>query len=160
MTRGASHGPRSASVVAKLGGLTHDPARLEALCALWKAAKSTVWLTLAGYSMAPTLPPGTRLKVTCGEPAEDNIAVGDILVVRDQGSLVIHRLVEIAESPKRYICKGDGNPHRDPPASEEMVVGRVVETRLPGALTRLRKRVGHFLRERKRAAAAKPQGSH
>jgi signal peptidase I len=134
--------------------ITRDPRRLEALCELWKCASRSVWLTLTGYSMAPTLLPGTRLKVRCGVPVE-KLSIGEIIVVRENDRLVIHRLVEIAKGePGRYVCKGDNNPERDPPVTSKHIVGRVTEVRPPAALTRLRKRLGHLLLSYRRRVIA------
>jgi signal peptidase I len=134
--------------------ITRDPRRLEALCELWKGANRSVWLTLSGYSMAPTLLPGTRLKVRCGI-APSSLGVGEIVVFRNEDSLVIHRLVAVGNGePKRYTCKGDNNPDCDTPITGDRIIGRVVEIRPPAALTRLRKRLGHLLLSYRRRAAS------
>lgn len=135
--------------------ITHDPERLAALCEMWKAEHKSVWLTLAGYSMAPSLLPKTRLKIECGcEPA--SLREGDILAFRREGRLVVHRLFAITGGePVRYVCKGDGNDQCDEPVEAAAIVGRVVETRPPAFLTLLRKRIGHLLvRYRRRRAQA------
>lgn len=133
--------------------VARDPARLAALCELWKAAERAVWLTLAGYSMAPTLLPGTRVLLDCSCRPE-SAAIGDILAVRRDSALVIHRLVEIAEgSPPRFICQGDANSWRDDPVEAHAIVGKVVQARPPALLVRMRKRIGHLLRVYRRRAA-------
>lgn len=135
--------------------ITRDPRRLEALCELWKGANRSVWLTLTGYSMAPTLLPATRLKVRCGTPVE-KLSVGEIIVFRHDDRLVIHRLVAIERGePTRFLCKGDNNPGTDTPITAEKIVGRVSEIRHPAALTRLRKRLGHLLLSYRRRASAR-----
>lgn len=141
-------------------GITRDPARLAALCELWKAARRPVWLTLAGYSMAPTLLPGTKVKLDCGCRVED-CAQGDILAFRHGGSLIIHRLTTITgDTPALYICKGDGNPHYDEPVEADAIVGKVVETQPPAVWIRLRKTIGHLLyRYRRRSLARAGRGA-
>lgn len=125
--------------------VTDDPTRLAALCEIWKAEHKAAWLTLKGYSMAPTLLPGTRLLVECG--CEDkSLREGDILAFHSEGRLLIHRLYAItSDEPARYICKGDGNEQCDDAVEASAIVGRVVKTRPPVFLTLLRKRLGHML---------------
>jgi signal peptidase I len=82
---------------------------------------------VAGTSMAPAMPVGSL--VTLEPVAPDRIRTGDVVSVRaDNGVLVTHRVVRIAELPagRHLELRGDANPHPDPvlvPA--DAVVGRV-----------------------------------
>lgn len=97
---------------------------LAALCALWQAEGREAWITLNGGSMSPTILPGTRIRLHCHRRPP---VVGEIVVYRQGGSLVIHRLVEITSPPDilHLICLGDGNVFPDAPIPAEAVVGTV-----------------------------------
>lgn len=104
--------------------IARDPESLAALCALWQAEGRETWITLGGGSMSPTILPGTRIRVHCHRRPP---VVGEIVAYRQGGSLVVHRLVEIAGPPDslRLICLGDGNVFPDTPIPAEAVVGTV-----------------------------------
>ncbi|MBV9851358.1 MAG: S24/S26 family peptidase [Armatimonadetes bacterium] len=103
-----------------------DPARLDALCALWQGARREIWITLQGGSMAPTFLPGARLRLQCGR---QDIAVGDVIAYCLGGVLVVHRVIAVTPGPagtRQFSCLGDGNVFPDPPVSEAAVAGVVV----------------------------------
>ncbi len=84
-------------------------------------------IVVAGDSMAPAIPRGSLIQVAAIEA--DAIRVGDVVTVQaDNGVLVTHRVVRLAELPdgKHLELRGDANPAPDPvlvPA--DAVVGRV-----------------------------------
>ena len=114
--------------------LTGDPRRLRALCELWRNARQDVWVTLRGGSMVPEIRPGARVRLQCGEYAP---VVGEIIAFRQEGRLVIHRLMEV-DAQGRLICRGDANPRPDAPVTLDDVAGRVVEVQPARLGTRLR----------------------
>jgi hypothetical protein len=79
-----------------------------------------------GESMRPTLRPGQLLAV---DFAPRDLARGDLLVFRQGGLLLVHRLLGPArtrEGRKRLRTRGDGVLTLDPPLDLECIVGRVV----------------------------------
>jgi len=112
--------------------VTHDPHRLRALCALWQAAEREIMVTLQGYSMTPTIRPGSRLKLRCGDGVPK---VGDIIAFHREASLVVHRLIAISEprgnGPRMFICQGDGNSAPDAPIAADEIVGIVAQIAPP-----------------------------
>jgi signal peptidase I len=127
--------------------ITQHSERLPALCDLWKAGAHEVWITLEGGSMQPTLPPGSRLRIRCGQTRPQ---LGDVVAFCRNGELVIHRLIGTesagAAEPTAYLFRGDANPVPDPPVTAEQLVGVVVETRLPSWQTRCLNGLRHRLR--------------
>lgn len=90
-------------------------------------------LTLAGYitlavvegtSMEPTLQSGD-LVVVVKKVSFGDIAVGDIIVYRRGGTLIIHRVIRVEDDA--LIAKGDNNWLPDPPVRFQAVVGKVLE---------------------------------
>jgi signal peptidase I len=98
------------------------------------------WIPLAGWSMAPSLRPGDRLRVA---PLDGKPARGDIVVARRGPRLVTHRLVTL--DGRGAVTRGDACTADDPPIDVAALVGRVVEVRRASWLSRvvrgLRRRV-------------------
>lgn len=141
--------------VTPAASVARGPEGLAALCALWQAEGREIWITLNGGSMGPTILPGTRVRLHCHQRSP---ALGDIVAYRQDGLLVIHRLVEITGPPDapRLICLGDGNILPDPPVPAGAVVGTVIEVSpmpLPAralfALRHPRRHARHMLRRLK-----------
>jgi hypothetical protein len=83
-------------------------------------------LTLAGWSMAPSLRDGDRLQVQpFGE--RERPSPGQIVVARRGARLVTHRLVTLRDG--LAVTRGDGCQRDDPPLAEGALLGRVVEVR-------------------------------
>ena len=84
------------------------------------------YVTLAvveGTSMEPTLQTGDVV-VVIRRVGPEELSVGDIVVYRRGGSLVIHRVVSIG--PSGLVTKGDNNWAPDPPVPYEAVAGKVL----------------------------------
>lgn len=84
------------------------------------------YITLAvveGTSMEPTLQSGD-LVVVMKRVSLDDIAVGDIIVYRRGGALIIHRVIRVEDGA--LITKGDNNWLPDPPVRFQAVVGKVL----------------------------------
>ncbi len=75
--------------------------------------------------MWPFLNDGDRVLVAWGR---DNLRPGDLLVYQVNGRLVIHRLIEIRQTPtaRRFITCGDNVRRADPPVYAPQIVGPVV----------------------------------
>jgi hypothetical protein len=86
------------------------------------------WIGLDGWSMAPALRPGDRLRVEPFGAAPPS--AGEVVVARRGARLVTHRLRSLASG--RAITRGDGCLRADPPIAVEALVGRVVEIRRGG----------------------------
>lgn len=83
---------------------------------------SVVCLRVAGHSMAPLLEPGDTVHVAYADPL--SLRRGDLIVIRHGDMLLTHRL--IATDAHGWRTKGDGQPHSDPPAPREAILGQVV----------------------------------
>jgi signal peptidase len=97
-----------------------------------------------GYSMYPTI---LHEDVITVEPVEASaVKVGDIILYRDQQSVIAHRVVRIenksdsqahsqssALSPQsQFILRGDARPTGDDPISAEQILGKVVSVKRNG----------------------------
>ncbi len=80
---------------------------------------------VTGTSMLPTFDGVVRLAV---EFAPSNPSFGDVLVFRQNGTLVVHRLVQRSRGNAglRYRTRGDGKIAFDPWVEPDSVIGRVV----------------------------------
>jgi hypothetical protein len=117
--------------------ITGHPERLSALCELWQRQRQVVHVTLQGNSMLPAIPPGSTLRLACGDA---EFVVGEVLAVRQQDRLVIHRLIRIdreSHSEALYICRGDANDFADPPIPRSQIVGVVRQYRPPTPYRRI-----------------------
>lgn len=82
-------------------------------------------MRVQGASMRPTLEPGAVLQV---DFAPARLRFGDLVIVRREGFLVVHRLVSRAgrARPGRKLrTRGDGRLELDPAFDAARVVGRV-----------------------------------
>lgn len=86
---------------------------------------NSVELTASGYSMFPTLRPGDTVIVK--PPDRDKLPLsGIVLVVKNENSLIMHRLIEIQtdESGQKWIItRGDCMPTPDNPFRTESMIG-------------------------------------
>ena len=97
-----------------------------------------VWLSAAGLSMWPLLLPGDSVRVL--RCRDDDLAVGDVAVVRYPHELLVAHLV-VATKPVR-TSSSVGTPDR--PGA--VVVGRVVELRRGRVRVPLPRRLRHLFR--------------
>lgn len=73
--------------------------------------------------MLPTIWPGDVLLIASRH--EDQFACGDLVLVKRQGGIVIHRLV--GKDGAQWITRGDAMPQNDPAVSPGDVLGGVSE---------------------------------
>lgn len=76
---------------------------------------------VATASMYPTIEIGDVVIVKITKEVEIN----DIIVYKDENSIITHRLVEKDED--KLIAKGDANNSEDKPINKDMVLGEVIQ---------------------------------
>jgi hypothetical protein len=84
-------------------------------------------MRVTGRSMIPTLTPGQRIGVEFG-PAPDALRCGDMLVFKQEGSVLVHRILGDATrhgGSRKFRSRGDGVLKLDPPVEPESIIGRV-----------------------------------
>lgn len=93
--------------------------------ALLREGKS-IRIKAHGYSMYPAIKPGTVIMI---EPLKlkGPPQVGEIVAIKRENGIVVHRIIRIIEAggKKQYIARGDSNAYADPPATIDMIPGRV-----------------------------------
>lgn len=104
-----------------------DPKLVSAATEMWKNSGAQHWIPVAGNSMLPTLRPGDSVRVAHGQK---RILRGDIVVFRQNGGLVIHRV--LAARGEFLLTKGDNRLRPDSPVPSAAVLGRVEERRRNG----------------------------
>lgn len=98
----------------------------------------TIKIKAHGYSMYPCIKPGTIVLI---EPLniKGKPAPREIVAIRRQNGLIVHRLTEITEKDgsKFYIARGDSNMFSDDPVKVDKIAGRVYEAEINGLKTGL-----------------------
>ena len=93
----------------------------------------TVRIKAHGYSMYPCIKPGSLLLI---EPIQMKGApvMGEIIAVRRETGLVVHRLskIIIKNGVRLYIARGDSNAYSDYPVTLDMIPGRIVRAETTG----------------------------
>lgn len=84
-----------------------------------------VILTVGGYSMYPSLKPGSRIKVRKCPPVE--LQPGDIIVYEAAGKWIAHRLIrkEFIRETYYFTTKGDACLKKDTKFSHKALLGKV-----------------------------------
>src|SRR5207248_5648495 len=85
------------------------------------ASAGEVCLRATGRSMLPSLWPGDLLTIRCVAP--EMIRCGDIILFRERGRLITHRVVNAGTT---LVAQGDGLARPDAAIPEAEVMGRVV----------------------------------
>jgi signal peptidase I len=100
---------------------------IDTIIAILESGNSVV-LPATGYSMFPTLRPGDRVlvkPVIKGEMPEP----GTIVVFRDNGQLIIHRLIKILQNEEgndSFEARGDSRSMNDKILQVEQLIGKAV----------------------------------
>jgi signal peptidase I len=78
-----------------------------------------------GWSMLPTVWPGDTLVVE--RVSQDQVRVGDVVVVGRDGELCGHRVIGMTDDPEnpQWITQGDALPVPDRPVAGNELLGRV-----------------------------------
>jgi len=97
------------------------------------AEGKTIRIKAHGYSMYPCIKPGSLvliepLKIK-GPPVK-----GEIIAVRRENGLIVHRLIKIISKNgiTSYIARGDSNATADNPVKIDKIVGRIVRAETTG----------------------------
>lgn len=113
--------------------MTASDVRRSAVAALFESYRDlerTAWIEATGPSMEPLIPAGSRLLVDFGRQPHD---IGQIMVFRQRGELIAHRLVHRRDTPDgpRLVAKGDAEAFLDPLVAQGDVLGVVRRVRFP-----------------------------
>lgn len=96
----------------------------------------TVRIKAHGYSMYPCIKPGSLILI---EPLrlKGMPVPGEIIAIKRENGLVVHRLVKIINKNRvtTFIARGDSNARADNPVSAEMIAGRIVGSEATGEIT-------------------------
>jgi signal peptidase I len=94
---------------------------------------TTIRIKAHGYSMYPSVKPGSLLVI---EPikVKGDPKPGELIVVKRESGLIVHRLVKIVikDGIRWYIARGDSNAYADKPVRIEMIAGRVIKAEATG----------------------------
>jgi hypothetical protein len=82
---------------------------------------SSIRLRALGTSMLPTIFPGDILQIE--SLPRNELAVGDVVLVKREKRIVIHRLV--SNEGWQWVTRGDAVPQDDPQVPNEEFLGRV-----------------------------------
>jgi signal peptidase I len=86
-----------------------------------------------GYSMYPCIKPGSLLLI---EPIRmKGVPVpGEIIAIRRENGLVVHRLTKIEKKNDitSFIARGDSNAYADNPIKIDKIAGRIVRAEITG----------------------------
>ncbi len=109
--------------------ITDAPAAVAAVARrLWQQRRTPAWLPMQGNSMLPILRPGDQLWVTLPQAT---YRLGQIVVIRRDGQLVVHRLIarcRVAGQPG-WITQGDNCYIADEPVVTAALEGQVIALR-------------------------------
>jgi signal peptidase I len=112
---------------------------------------TTIRIKAHGYSMYPRIKPGSLIII---EPIQVKgpPAAGEIVAVKRENGMVVHRITRIVikDGRRYYIARGDSNAYADAPVGLEMIAGRVVKSEPTGenpvpADIRINRKPGYFI---------------
>jgi signal peptidase I len=93
----------------------------------------TIRIKAHGYSMYPCIKPGSLILI---EPVrmKGMPVPGEIIAIRRENGLVVHRLTKIIirNGVTTFIARGDSNARADNPVRSEMIAGRIVGAEATG----------------------------
>lgn len=102
-------------------------AALAVVLDIWGQEGKQNLMAIAGTSMWPFLQAGDQVYLHHGP---DTARWGEVMVFRQQGQLVVHRLVAVRRgSITRFLMLGDNRLYPDPPVVKAEIVGRVTAIR-------------------------------
>lgn len=110
----------------------------------------TIRIKAHGFSMYPCIKPGSLILI---EPLQLKGAPlpGEIIAIRRENGLVVHRLVKIVikNGVTSFIARGDSNAYADNPVKIDKIAGRIVRAETTGenpvlADIRIKKRPDYF----------------
>ncbi|MCU0474344.1 MAG: S24/S26 family peptidase [Bacteroidales bacterium] len=93
----------------------------------------TIRIKANGYSMYPCIKPGSLILI---EPISGKgmPVPGEIIAIRRENGLVVHRLIKIIirNGVTTFIARGDSNAFADNPAGSEKIAGRITGAEATG----------------------------
>ena len=97
------------------------------------AEGKTIRIKAHGYSMYPCIKPGSLILI---EPINlKGLPVpGEIIAIRRESGLIVHRLVKIVVNNgiRSFIARGDSNAYVDNPVNIDRISGRIVGAETTG----------------------------
>ncbi len=86
----------------------------------------TIKVRADGYSMYPSLKPGTVIIIEPCVPGDEPVR-GEIIAWKRDQDLVVHRVVRIVKNNEGiyYITRGDSCKNEDPPVAANRIAGKV-----------------------------------
>jgi signal peptidase I len=92
---------------------------------LFQQARRPIWFPMVGTSMSPQIKEGDMILV---QPAQSSIRFGDVIVFKQRGGLIAHRVISIQKGSNEHIYRTKGDNRRDFDAlvMQSEVLGRVV----------------------------------
>lgn len=126
--------PRTSSCDVR--NLTKESHR-ELVCAVLRAG-GRMWVRGRGPSMLPTIRPGERVLL---EPLSGRLQKGDIVAVRGDRCILVHRVVECGMDTIQ--TRGDSSPTVDAPASRSSVFGVATAVIRKGRVVALTRTLRH-----------------
>lgn len=97
------------------------------------AEGKTIRIKAHGYSMYPSIKPGSLILI---EPIHLKGAPvpGEIIAIRRENGLVVHRLIKIEKKNgiTSFIARGDSNAYADNPIKIDKIAGRIVRAESTG----------------------------
>jgi hypothetical protein len=108
-------------------GVAFERERLLAISSLLKPGTLEIETQVCGRSMGSVLPDGSQIRIRLG--CRGNFVPGQVVTYVSQDRLVVHRVVQEADSRERHyvITRGDASLCCDAPVPSECVVGIVTE---------------------------------
>ena len=86
------------------------------------AQNCQIKMNAQGFSMLPTIQPGATLLIS----SISEVVTGKVYLYESMNQLIVHRLVEIKESPLLTLYfKGDANKMQDPPVKPGQLIGAI-----------------------------------
>ncbi len=112
-------------------GTTPPEHILKVALEVWRQAGEQHFIPVTGRSMLPLLQADDRVLVAHGSTG---IRRGDIVVFRQDGELIVHRVIGMyhRDGETIFVTKGDNRLHFDPPVSANEIVGRALAVQRAG----------------------------
>lgn len=100
------------------------------------AEGKTIKIMADGYSMYPSIKPGSIIHIEPSDPAAGYVP-GEIIACKQNNGFIVHRLIRINEKDNgtMYVTRGDSCLKEDSPVSGMQIAGRVVSMERPDGKT-------------------------
>ncbi len=97
------------------------------------AEGKTLKVKAEGYSMYPTIKPGSVIYIEPVEMGNEPVA-GEIIAWKKDSGFVVHRLTKVLKEEEiiSFVTRGDSCMDEDDPVTFDQLAGRVVKVETPG----------------------------